>query len=163
MKSNITSTRGVGYRNNSALADEVSRIEHLPISEIKKRWRTLRRSDPPATLPPTLMRGALAYALQADRHGGLSPDARRRLARIAKRLVSNPRAEVLKGETPPPGARLVREWGGERHQVEIMKDGFAYRGKIYKSLSVIAREITGARWSGPRFFGLKNRRKEKAQ
>lgn len=146
---------------NSApnLAAEIARIERLSISEVRKRWKALRRTEPPARLPPTLMRGALAYALQVDRFGGLSPEARRKLGRIASRLQANPKAEVLKGETPAPGARLVRDWGGERHQVEIVKGGFAYRGKIYKSLSTIAEEITGAHWSGPRFFGIKNRRK----
>jgi len=146
-----------------ALADEIARLERLPLPEAKKRWRALRRSDPPASLPPTLMRSALAYALQADRFGGLSAEARRKLSRLAKRLETNPKAEILKGETPPPGTRLIREWGGERHHVEVVKEGFVYRGRIYQSLSVIAEEITGAHWSGPRFFGLKNRRKEEAQ
>lgn len=163
MKARAPVWRQVEGEPASAPAEEIARIERLPLPEVKKRWRRLRRSDPPAGLPPTLMRGALAYALQADRFGGLSTEARRKLARIAKRLEENPKAEVLRGETPAPGARLVRDWRGERHQVEIVEGGFAYRGKIYKSLSIIAEEITGAHWSGPRFFGLKNRRKDDAQ
>ena len=146
-----------------ALEAALATLERLPFAEVKKRWRALRRADPPASLPPTLMRGALAYGLQADRFGGLSAEARRKLARMGKRLEANPKADILKGETPAPGARLVRDWRGERHQVEIVEGGFAYRGKTYKSLSIIAEEITGAHWSGPRFFGLKNRRKDDAQ
>ena len=141
------------------IEEEIARREPAPLAEVKERWRMLRRGDPPETLPPTLMRGALAYGLQAERFGGLSGAAKAKLARIAKRLEKDPASEVLKGEAPPPGARLVREWGGERHQVEILKDGFAYRGDVYKSLSEIARAITSAHWSGPRFFGLQNRRK----
>lgn len=160
MRAGGAAVRDLENENTQAFANEIAHIERLPLSEVKLRWRALRRSDPPASLPPTLMRGALAYALQADRFGGLSPEARRRLARIASRLEANPKAEILRGETPPPGARLVRDWGGERHQVEIVKGGFAYRGKIYKSLSTIAEEITGTHWSGPRFFGIKNRRKD---
>lgn len=145
---------------DAVLSAEIDRLMRLPLPEIKARWRALNGEDLPASLPPTVMRGALAYALQADRFGGLSLEAQRTLGRIAKRLAANPKADAMKGETPPPGARLVRDWGGERHQVEIVKGGFAYRGRVYKNLSVIAEEITGAHWSGPRFFGLKNRRKD---
>ncbi|MEX0645676.1 MAG: DUF2924 domain-containing protein [Parvularculaceae bacterium] len=143
-----------------ALSGEIARIERLPLPEAKAHWWRLKGSEPPPTLPPTILRGALAHAIQARRFGGLSNDARRTLERLAKKLRENPRAALLKGETPPAGARLIRDWRGERHEVEIIDSGFVYRGKIYKSLSVIAEEITGAHWSGPRFFGLKNRRKE---
>ncbi len=141
------------------LADEIAALDGMKVEELRTCWRRVRNIDPPRSLSANLLRGALAYDLQAARYGGLSPSAARKLARIAARLDKNPDASALETDGPAPGARLVREWGGKRHEVEVLQEGFAYRGATYASLSEIARLITGARWSGPRFFGLKNRRK----
>lgn len=143
-----------------AVEAEVAVIGSLRLDALRRRWRALRGDDPPRALPIMLLRGRLAYAAQADRYGGLSSEAQGKLGRMAKRLEADSKSDILKGEAPPAGARLVRDWRGERHQVEILEKGFAYRGKAYASLSVIAREITGAHWSGPRFFGLKTRKTE---
>lgn len=88
------------------------------------------------------------------RFGGLSPSAKRKLK---PGKTQSARADSLKKKAPKalaPGARLVREWQGQAHHVEVLSDGFAYEGETYGSLSEVARKITGARWSGPRFFGL---------
>ena len=96
---------------------------------------------------------AISYEMQAKHYGGLRPIVVRRLDRIAGGATEDaPKTSAL-----DPGTRLVREWNGATHTVDVTDDGFEWRGKTYGSLSVIAREITGAVWSGPRFFGLRRR------
>jgi len=96
------------------------------------------------------MRRVLAYEIQVRRHGGLTKTALKDLARKeGKRKQSSKTALGLK-----PGGRLLREWNGTTHVVDVTEDGFLWRGQTYRSLSVIARTITGSHWSGPRFFGL---------
>jgi hypothetical protein len=99
---------------------------------------------------------AVAYRMQEQALGGLCPATRRRLARAAKE-----RADGRAPSAPPsaikPGTRLLREWQGVTHEVIMLEDGVRYRGETWRSLSAVAREITGVRWSGPLFFGLKAR------
>ncbi|NHK26374.1 DUF2924 domain-containing protein [Parvularcula flava] len=142
-----------------SLESDIAAIEELPKEDLVERWRLLYGKEPPAGLSVKLMRGALIYDLQARRHGDLSSRTRTRLQRIATRLEKNPDRSVLETEGPSPGTRLTRDWHGSRHVVEVLSDGYAWQGATYASLSEIARRITGARWSGPRFFGLKTRRK----
>jgi hypothetical protein len=98
----------------------------------------------------------VAYKLQENTHGGLSQALRRRLRTAGREVEANTAGGddtiVLK-----PGVRLVREWGGRSHHVVVLDDGFSYAGNRYRSLTEVARTITGARWSGPRFFGLRRR------
>jgi hypothetical protein len=103
----------------------------------------------------------LAYKLQEQAYGGLKPDVKRRLRELAATFSR----ETKKGGRQftvttriKPGTRLIRQWEGKTHQVMVIESGFEYNGEQYKSLSVIARLITGTRWSGPMFFGLKGRR-----
>ena len=110
------------------------------------------------------MARVLAYRLQEVAFGGLKPATRRRLQQIAKALAADPRASIVDSPSIKPGTRLVREWKGRPHTVTVVEDGFQYSGKRYSSLSEIARLITGTRWSGPLFFGLKtSRSKERAR
>ena len=96
---------------------------------------------------------AIAYEMQARHYGELKSAIVRQLEKIASdKTEGAPRALVL-----DPGARLIREWNGVTHTVDVTDDGFEWKGEQYGSLSAIAREITGARWSGPRFFGLNGR------
>src|SRR6478735_6596044 len=97
---------------------------------------------------------SIAYRFQELAHGGLSKATRRRLLALTKVLQSNGSVEPDDGPNLRPGARLVREWRGRTHTVQVTEDGFEYDGKPYSSLSKIAHAITGAHWSGPRFFGL---------
>jgi hypothetical protein len=144
---------------------ELSRmLEALPAlgpTELRSEWRRLFRSQPPRLSRDLLMR-AIAYRIQELRYGGLSKTTRRKLAA----LVTAPQSE---GEIAPEatqkirtGARLVREWNGRTHTVTVKEEGFTYVGRSYRSLTAIAREITGAHWSGPRFFGLVRRSKRLA-
>lgn len=97
----------------------------------------------------------VAWKLQERAHGGLSAATKRQLADLARTMEAN--ADLAKARTVSlrPGARLIREWNGETHEVLVVEDGFQWRGETWRSLSVIAREMTGTQWSGPRFFGLK--------
>jgi hypothetical protein len=139
------------------ISAELDFIDEMNVEALRARWRTTRDTEASKGLPPQLLRAALAYDIQVARFGGLRLKTRRRLARLAARLKKDPDAPLLIDEPPTPGARLTMEWRGKRHVVEVLNDGFAYRGETYTSLSEIARMITGARWSGPRFFGLKGR------
>ena len=135
---------------------EVAQIlEGLPTlspDELRKEWRRLYRSQPPRVSRDLLIR-AVAYRIQELRHGGLSKATSRKLSALVQVRRSD-------GEISPEGARiragaqLVREWNGRTHTVTLEEEGFTYAGRSYRSLCAIAREITGARWSGPRFFGL---------
>jgi len=102
-----------------------------------------------------LLELAAAYDAQAKVYGGLKPAVRRKLLHFATRPALPAEAPRRKPQNPlAPGSRLVREWHGRSHTVEVLEQGFLYAGRRYRSLSEIARAITGARWSGPRFFGL---------
>ena len=139
--------------NEPAIERELDRIRSLGLEGLRLEWRRLYHSEPPK-ISRDLLVLALGYRLQEIEHGGLGKATRRKLQTIAKAL----RATGLVGATPSlslkPGARLVREWHGRTHTVTVMEDGFEYAGMSYPSLTKIAKRITGAHWSGPRFFGL---------
>jgi hypothetical protein len=132
-------------------------LSDLSPDELRKEWRRLYRSQPPRLSRDLLVR-AIAFRIQELRHGGLSKATSRQLAAFGK---PNKPGEKIAVESAPKiraGARLVREWNGRTHTVTVEEEGFTYAGRTYRSLTAIAREITGARWSGPRFFGLTNNR-----
>jgi Protein of unknown function (DUF2924) len=135
------------------VAQRLEALCDLTPSELRKEWWRLYRSQPPRLSRDLFVR-AIAYRIQELRYGGLSKATRRKLATLIKARHSG--AEIAKGGAQQirPGARLIREWNGRTHTVTVEEDGFSYAGKNYRSLSAIARHITGARWSGPRFFGL---------
>ena len=145
----------------SALQRRLVELEHLDAPGLRQEWRCLFRADPPQLSRDLVLR-ALAYRLQEREHGGLSKATLRRIAAQTKALLaddpdrSEPRVRIRLG------GRLVREWHGRTHTVTVIDDGFEYDGKTYASLTPIARTITGAHWSGPRFFGLVRRRTPKA-
>lgn len=129
----------------------------LTPDELRKEWRRLYRSQPPRLSRDLLVR-ATAYRIQELRYGGLSKTTRRKLAALAEARDSG--AEIAKegAQRIRAGVRLVREWNARTHTVTVEEDSFTYAGRSYQSLSAIARDITGARWSGPRFFGVTNKR-----
>ena len=144
------------HMTSAELEREIGELAGLPRANLIEHWQQLYRSDPPKGLSSQLLIGAIAYEMQARRYGGLRPAVVRQLDKIARRDFSDQAGAPI----PPaldPGARLVREWNGVSHTVDVTDHGFEWRGEHYGSLSEIAREITGARWSGPRFFGLNGR------
>jgi hypothetical protein len=140
---------------------EIAGLRGLDVGELRARWHTVFRRVAPPHLPRHLLFRVLAYRLQADQLGDLDADTRRALDRIGAgsaegidRLVADlngSRAELR------PGTLLTREWDGHLQQVMVLADGFTWNGKTYRSLSKVAFAITGSRWNGPRFFGLRDR------
>jgi hypothetical protein len=120
---------------------------------VRAEWRRLYRSESPRISRNLLLRG-IAYRCQELDHGGLGKTTRRKLKTLAKMFRTTGRVGPHPGLTLKPGARLVREWHGRMHTVTVTEDGFEYAGTSHSSLTKIARKITGAHWSGPRFFGL---------
>lgn len=122
-------------------------IETLDRPALCATWQRIFKFDPPSSISQPMMRQVLAFELQAQARGGLDRATQRAIAQTRKRPSKS--APSLK-----PGARLLREWNGQSHVVDVTEEGFMWRGDIYRSLSAIARAVTGAHWSGPRFFGL---------
>ena len=138
------------------LANELAALPGLSRTSLKERWRDLYGTPPPAKLGRGLLLGGIAYRMQEQVFGGLDPATRRRLAQAANELAAG-REPVAPRESIKPGTRLLREWQGVMHEVIVLESSVRYRGELWPSLSAVAREITGARWSGPRFFGLRPR------
>jgi hypothetical protein len=122
---------------------------------LKQTWQTLLGTPPPNRLSRDLLIRVIADKLQEDALGGLAPATKRRLAALARRPGND--AETTAAHPMlrlKPGTKLVRAWGGKTHIVLVLENGFEHQGKRYTSLTQIADEVTGAHWSGPRFFGL---------
>lgn len=130
-----------------------SALPNLPRGDLVELWTTQLGDAPPKGMSRRLMAGAIAYAQQAKQQGGPSAALLRRLAKL---VGGAPAAAVIAPRVLKPGARLVREWNGVTHTVEVVEGGFVWQGGRYRSLSAVARTITGARWSGPRFFGVES-------
>ncbi|WP_083241379.1 DUF2924 domain-containing protein [Methyloceanibacter stevinii] len=123
------------------------------LDELRGEWRRLCRTVSPRISRDLLIRG-IAYRRQELEHGGLGKTTRRKLRTLARMFRTTGRVAPDPGLTLKPGARLVREWHGRTHTVTVTEDGFEYAGASYPSLTKVAKKITGAHWSGPRFFGL---------
>jgi len=151
------SQRPDGLGSADDIAARLQALEQMDHAALRAEWRRLYRAHPPKRVARDLLLLAVAWKLQEQAYGGLGAATRRRVADLAATLerdgdVTRNRVARLK-----PGARLVREWRGETHTVIVREDGFEWKGRHWRSLSVVAREITGGHWSGPRFFGLKEK------
>jgi hypothetical protein len=137
------------------IGEALTRLSALTIFELRDEWRRLHRAAPPMRLSRDLLIRGIAYKLQERAYGGLPKSVLRRLKRMSDGAKAPTTAvAALPPLTLKPGTRLVREWRGETHVVLIHADGVEWRSRRFSSLSIVAREITGAHWSGPRFFGL---------
>jgi hypothetical protein len=148
---------GLGARTPAdpeALAAEVAALAGMTAADLRAEWRRLYRAHPPKKLSRDLLELGAAWKLQERVLGGLSAITKRQLAELARTMEAKSDLAKARRVSLKPGARLLRAWGGEMHEVVVIEDGFLWRGKTWGSLSVIAREMTGTRWSGPRFFGL---------
>ena len=144
----------MAYQDTTALEDEIARLRGLDLAGLQARWRTMFGRRAPAHLPKHLLLRIVAYRLQAEVHGDLDPASVRALDRLAK-TGSDKSAPLPQASSVRPGTLLVREWDGVLHRVMALDEGFAWNGTSYRSLSEVARAITGTRWNGPRFFGLR--------
>ena len=141
---------------------ELAQLAQSPIAVLRARWRAEFRSDPPPAFGPDLLRRSLAYKLQEDAFGKLSATTKRELDRLVAQIEKNPTARLQLPRRIKPGSVLVRDWQGKSHRVTVLARGFEYGERSYQSLSKIARLITGTRWNGPRFFGLRTDKRESA-
>ena len=135
------------------LSQKIAALTDLSAQQLRAEWRRLYRGQPPR-LSRDLLGRAIAYRMQELAYGGLSRATQRKLLTLTKELESNGSIVCNAGQRIRPGMRLVREWRGRTHTVVVTEDGFEFSGKSYSSLSKIAHAITGAHWSGPRFFSL---------
>jgi hypothetical protein len=142
-------------RLNVITKEALSRLPTLDIGELRLQWRGLYKTQVPPHLSRELLVGAVAYRMQELARGGLRPEPQRQLLRIAQQFKETGAATILTRPELKPGTRLVREWQGRCYHVLVLDDGFSWQGTRYRSLSAIARKITGTAWSGPLFFGLK--------
>lgn len=148
---------------------EVAALSNLSRDELAAQWEKIYKCSPPKGVRCELLIRAAAWHLQAKRLGGFSAETRRLLRsaidRVDKKLADRDSQAnivasdikvtiVTKRKQVLPGARLLRDWNGKTHVVDVIEGGFVFETRVYPSLSAIARKITGAHWSGPRFFGL---------
>jgi hypothetical protein len=146
---------------SEALEAEIAALQRMNRAQLQAKWRLALKQAPPPLIRKPLLVPLLAYKLQERAYGGLKPEVKRRLRELAASFTRDPQKAGVRLKDSiriKPGTRLIREWKGQSHQVTVGEVGFEYNGEHYKSLSVIARKITGTRWSGPLFFGLTEHR-----
>jgi Protein of unknown function (DUF2924) len=163
-ETNSSSRRRRSLRDVSvseSLEQKIAHISRLDAAALQKSWKAAFGVAPSSSLSRSFMLRALAYRLQEKAPGALKPAALRILVRIGDGQ-SPVELERTPKRRPPAGTVLIRQWRGVSHRVTVLDDNVVYRGRRYKSLSEVARLITGSRWSGPMFFGLRNRNKEVA-
>lgn len=136
----------------------LSDLESMDRTALLALWAATLGGEPPARLSRPFLRRVLAWELQAQDQGGLPASVKRKLESLAVAQAGGRGGKPEKTPSPRlrPGGRLLREWGGVTHVVDVVEGGFLWRGERHRSLSAIARAITGAHWSGPRFFGLQD-------
>ena len=141
------------------MTQAIAELETLSREALQERWAASFRADPPSRASRAFLLRSLAYRIQEKSQGGVRPRTRKRLGELIRGAGAGSRPAPAPVPIFKPGTRLFREWKGEVHEIEILERGFAWRGARYDSLSRIAREITGTRWSGPVFFGLRKRQR----
>ena len=145
-----------------SLEDEIARLRGLDIEALRARWRTVFGGKAPPHLSRHLLFAIIAYRLQAEVLGDLDAETLRLLKKInlaPSKLEAVPLTEALERRRRElsPGTTLIRDWNGQIHRVMVVEQGFAWEGTTYDSLSKIAQAITGSKWNGPRFFGLRDK------
>jgi Protein of unknown function (DUF2924) len=152
-------TIGPAIADRKTVDVEIARLRDLDVGQLRSRWHTAFGQRPHPHLPRHLLFRVLAYRIQADVLGDLDSENQRLLDRSVSPEDAGQRAVELSQRTADlrPGTVLEREWKGQMHRVAVMTEGFAWNGKTYRSLSKVACAITGTRWSGPRFFGVREK------
>jgi hypothetical protein len=152
------------HRDSQTETDQISsgiaRLSVLKVSELKDRWRAVYVNEPPPRSSKKLLISAIAYKIQERAFGGLKPSAIRLLEHASEDSGGCQIQDARRITRASTGTVLIREWQGKSHHVTVLERGVLYRKKNYRSLSQVARVITGCRWSGPLFFGLRARSKE---
>jgi len=150
-------SRNVSAKRTTAAADLAAKLAALPemaAVDLRAEWRQLYRAHPPQRIGRHLLELGVAWKLQERAYGSLSATTKRRLADLVKTMDEKGDLAKARAVRLKPGAKLVREWQGKTYDVTVLEDGFQWRGQRWRSLSAIAREISGTHWSGLRFFGV---------
>ena len=155
----MKSARGT-IESDPAVEAELGRLTVMPIIDLRRRYRQQFRTEPPKAFGPDLLRRSIARAIQEKAYGGLPQATRRLLSQMVKAASAKPAGRLELPQRIKPGSELVRTWNRKTYRVIVTADGFAHAGKAYGSLSEIAFAITGTKWNGPRFFGLRSARQE---
>ena len=142
----------------TACREALARLPKLGLGELRQQWRVLYKAEASPHLSRELLLRAVAYRMQELARGGLHPEPQRQLLRIARQFKETGALTIRARPALKPGTRLVREWRGRTHEVLVLEGGFFWQDTHYRSLSALARKITGTAWSGPLFFGLKPNR-----
>jgi len=139
-----------------AVEAELERLPTMPIADLRKRYLELFRTEPPKAFGPDLLRRSIAHRIQEKAYGGIPLSHQRLLDQLVKSALAKPNGRLELPRRIKPGSELVRTWNRRTYRVMVLESGFAYDGKTFASLSEIASAITGTRWNGPRFFGLRS-------
>jgi hypothetical protein len=140
---------------NADIESDLAALSRAPIQHLRIRWRNVFRIEPPTAFGPDLLRRSIAQRVQEQHYGGLSASVQRQLNEIVRAMAKKPGGRLELPKRIKSGAVLVRTWEDKSYRVMVLDDGFAFDGRVYSSLSRIAREITGTQWNGPKFFGLR--------
>jgi hypothetical protein len=138
--------------------DQVTALGGLTPYELRAEWRRRLKTKPPKLRSRELLAHALAYRLQVHVHGDLPLKLRREADLLARRFEDDRQFTPVAGPDLKVGSSVIRDWGGLRHEVAVTREGFAYQGQTFRSLSAVAQAITGVKWNGLVFFGLRERR-----
>ena len=147
-------------QTDPAVEAELDRLVTLPIAQLRTRYREIFRTEPPKAFGPDLLRRSIAQRIQEKAYGGLSAGTRRLLDQMVKSAAAKPNGRLELPRRIKPGSELVRTWNRKTYRVAVLQTGFAYDGKTFNTLSEIATKITGTKWNGPRFFGLRASKSE---
>ncbi len=153
----MTRTNLSTLRTDPNVEAELRQVAVMPIVELRSRYRDLFRTDPPKAFGPDLLRRSIAHQIQTKAYGGLPRPVQRQLDQLIKAYLAKPTGRLVLPPRIKRGSILVRNWKKKTYRVTVMADGFAYEGVTYSNLSEIAVLITGTRWNGPRFFGLRTK------
>ena len=157
MLRDIVTNGGRSHPGPIDLPERLTALAVLDAASLRAEWRRLYRSHPPKRAGRNILAHAVAYKLQERALGGLNAATKRKLRTFAEQLESGGGSVFDAGISLKLGAKLVREWHGKTYTVMVLENGFQFDGRRVRSLSQIARRITGTHWSGPRFFGLKRK------
>jgi hypothetical protein len=137
--------------------EALGQLAAMPIAQLRIRYRELFQTDPPRAFGPDLLRRSIAHRIQERAYGGLSRSIQHLLDQMVKTYAAKPGGKIVPPRRIKPGSVLVRQWNGRSYRVMVQADGFAYDGRTFGNLSEIAGLITGTRWNGPKFFGLRSK------
>ncbi len=141
-------------KDDAALEVEIARLPDLGLNELRARWKALFGHPAPKSLRRNFLARAIAYQMQVEAYGGLSETAKRRLREIAAAVRRGDTDAAGIGSQTRPGTQMIRQWKEKTHTVTALTGGFEWDGRVYKSLSAIAKAITGTNWNGFAFFGI---------